>query len=521
MNNLLSDPLLPVRLPGGEARAYSLPQVLAALSAGDIETFPGLAAHQRQSWYAFLTQLGAIALEAADPAEPPDDPAAWRALLECLAPGEADTAWSLIVADAARPAFLQPPVGLGDLGRYTAAMDTPDGLDLLQTAKDHDLKMARLGAAAPHHWVYALVSLQTMQGYSGRDNFGIARMNGGFASRALVDFVPSLAWGDRFRRGLRLLRDSRDRVLEAFPDYFAEDGGKALLWLYPWDDDTAFGLNELHPWFIEICRRIRLVHDPRTRAVTALGRSGKAARVEAKAATGNLGDPWVPVDTRGAALTVGAAGFDYRHAARLLFSPDYTPPASLVFQTNDPPAGMQIHMVALVRGQGRTDGLHERVLPTAHLQAGDFTDAHRREAVHKLAQELIEDVGERAKRALRLGLCALMQGGKDDLDFRDERARPWLDRLDRAVDAMFFDHLWALAAAPDAADRDRARAAWRSDLIAITRGLFNTAADRVPTPSARRERARGVATNVFEGYMHNHLPPPEAGTPQTEEQDVA
>ena len=117
----------------------------------------------------------------------------WRAALAELTPDCADTAWSLVVENASEPALLQPPTKRVD--KFKLAAETPDALDVLVTAKNHDRKQAQATAAPPHFWLYALATLQTSQGYSGRGNPGIARMNGGLASRVLVDRRPERAMG--------------------------------------------------------------------------------------------------------------------------------------------------------------------------------------------------------------------------------------------------------------------------------------------------------------------------------------
>jgi hypothetical protein len=60
-------------------------------------------------------------------------------------------------------------------------------------------------------------------------------------------------------------------------------------------------------------------------------------------------------------LSVTNRGFDYRLLARLLFENDYLPAAAQRVQ-NDDPDPLLFVASALARGQGGTDGLHERVL---------------------------------------------------------------------------------------------------------------------------------------------------------------
>lgn len=134
----------------------------------------------------FRVQLAALALDRSGLSEPPREEAAWRDLLLTLTDGAAEP-WTLVEADRGRPAFLQPP---DPGGLKWELVPTPDALDLLITSKNHDLKAAQAVRAMPEDWIYALVSLQTSEGYGGRGNFGIARMNGGSSSRAMLGSPP-------------------------------------------------------------------------------------------------------------------------------------------------------------------------------------------------------------------------------------------------------------------------------------------------------------------------------------------
>src|SRR5690349_19440403 len=131
-NSLLSDPILPLDVAEALSVLAALPKVLACLATGKVTGFPGLASHQRQGRYQFLVQLGAIALNRAALDEPPTEEAAWRDLLLALAP---EPAWHLVVEDPREPAFLQPPVRDGNLKAFNRLADTPDGIDVLITAK--------------------------------------------------------------------------------------------------------------------------------------------------------------------------------------------------------------------------------------------------------------------------------------------------------------------------------------------------------------------------------------------------
>ena len=67
---------------------------------------------------------------------------------------------------------------------------TPDDLDVLVTSKNHDLKQTMALDCAVEDWIFALVNLQTMAGFLGSGNYGIARMNGGFSARVCLGLAP-------------------------------------------------------------------------------------------------------------------------------------------------------------------------------------------------------------------------------------------------------------------------------------------------------------------------------------------
>ena len=292
MFDLLIERIVPVET-GGDGMMLTLPELFSQLGRDTIDGFPGLAAHQAQAWYQFLAQLGALALHRGHLREPPEDPDAWRRLLADLTPSSAATAWSLMVENPTRPAFLQPPTGM--LHKFKPAGETPDALDVLVTAKNHDRKRAQAIHGEPHLWLYALITLQTTQGYSGRGNPGIARMNGGLSSRVLVDRRPGPRWGPRVARAMRMLLVRRSEILRLVTDdLYQSEGGLALTWLHGWDTDEPLRIQELDPFFIEICRRVRLTATGKGR-LAALARP---AKISTGCRTGAERKSRRPMDTR-------------------------------------------------------------------------------------------------------------------------------------------------------------------------------------------------------------------------------
>ena len=264
--DLLSEPLLTVDGPDGRA-SLSLPQVLARLGRGEDVEFPRLRPHQHHAWHALLVQLAALAAHRRGGRDVDLDEETWRRALLDLADEAGSTAWHLVVEDPALPAFLQTPAPEKTLAPYGKTFPTPDSLDVLVTTKNHDYKSPKMTSAAPEHWCYALASVQTMDGYIGRGNYGIARMNGGLSNRPCLTMTPGLGWAERFHRDVHTWLDARpDLVGEVYG--YREHGGHELLWLLAWDGEKTFKLpvRECDPFFIEVCRRAHrntyiLLHD--------------------------------------------------------------------------------------------------------------------------------------------------------------------------------------------------------------------------------------------------------------------
>ncbi len=515
-HNLLSEPMIGVRLNGGRRRqCMSLPAVLAALVRDDIADFPALRPHQRHPWHAFLVQLAALALHRAGVADPPTDEEAWTSLLRALTADWPDDAPWCLIAPPNLPAFMQPPVPDGSLAAFKSIAAAPDALDMLVTSKNHDMKAEVMTAARPEDWAFALISLQTMEGFMGAGNYGISRMNGGFASRPAVGVLPTMLPGARLLRDLRVLLANRARILR--DNDLKPEGGFGLVWLAPWDGQAQIRFNELDPFYIEICRRVHLlVH--RAGLIARMAGS-KKARIAASELKGLTGDPWVPIEvTDGAgkpwsepkALTITGDGFSYQKMTELLLRNRYRRPIAQEISQLDPDQGLAIAACGLARGQGKTDGYHERIVPVSKrvvkmMRVGD-TDK-----LAAWATERVEEAGVLRGKVLRPALFALIQDGPEQVNFRatetSVRADRFLDRLDKAIDATFFDDLWAEAEQADAGEEARVavRHAWHSRIAGIAYDLLIEAADAVPHASMRRYRARVRADRVFFGARNKHF----------------
>jgi len=478
----------------GNTHRGTLFAAFAALATGAAWSFPALRPHQREPWHAFTVQVAALALIRAETDALPDTEEGWRDLLLGLTP-DAPEAWELVVDDWSRPALLQPPVvAPGDRAAYKNRLPTPDALDMLVTAKNFDLKQERMADADDQHWLFALVTLQTTEGFLGAGNYGISRMNGGFASRMTLGLRPGGGGAAAaFRRDVGRLVADADKGRR-------RDAG--LLWTIPWDGTVSLGLDALDELYVEICRRVRLRRAPG--GIEALAAGSKVSRIAYKELGGNTGDPWAPmtIDTKKDSLTFGkpvsvtatAAGFGYARMARLLDAARTTPSPLLRPGEGEVVEDATIVAAALVRGQGKTEGLHRRAV----RWQGD-ADPDR---VGKTARTRAEEAGEAGQR-LRRALISLVQGGPDKARLDDDAAKrktePWVHRFNEAVDAEFFDApFWSEVAGDDANHRDR----WRRRLRAIAEDVFEVAAEAAPRTEVRRVRARVRSRSFLDGQMH-------------------
>lgn len=516
---LLEEPLLSVAdASGRRAERMSLPALYAALVRGTVEDFPAVRPHQRHVWHAFLVQVGALALHRAGLTGLPDEAGAWRDLLLALTPDHPDGAAWALVAPHARPGLLQPPAPDGDV-RAFKRVDTPDALDMLVTAKNHDVKRAVMSVARPEHWVYALVSLQTQEGFLGAGNYGVSRMNGGFASRPGFGVTPSSRPGDRLARDLRCLLTLRGRLLDSHP-FFPTQGGHGLVWLAPWDGKASLPPSALDPFYVEVCRRVRLVADPPSGELHAVVAGSAAARVDAKALSGRTGDPWTPLMPDGdgrKALTVDAGGLTYKRLVPLFFPSPSDPkaPTRALLQevsADDASEGLAVVARAVVRGQGKTEGFHERRVPVSRTMRPFFGPVIASDAAAKLAGERVEDVGLFARKVLYPAALAVYTAApsgaertRDD-DTAKARAGAAVSRLDARVDATFFADLdteLALNEHRDAAAAERAR--WLLRLRDAGRSVLDDVLAAAPTAAMRHHRTRVRALRRFDAAFRHYF----------------
>ncbi|MCP4656655.1 MAG: type I-E CRISPR-associated protein Cse1/CasA, partial [bacterium] len=196
----------------------------------------------------------------------------------------------------------------------------------------------------------------------------------------------------------------------------------------------------------------------------------------------------------------------------VLFSGDYKPGPALKTRFDDGPEPVILAQV-LVRGQGKTDGFHQCLLRVPERIKKTFMTPVSRDALGKLAEHRVKRAAEAEREVLHPALCVLLQGDPDKLNLRDDRTRRWIDRLDKNVDGLFFDDLWADAGR----DSDEANHRWDRRLFELARRELDDAIESASVPLAVQDRAVARAGFMFHALVCKKLPGALEEKPQEEE----
>jgi CRISPR system Cascade subunit CasA len=500
--SLLTEKLIRYRRVGDGCTVYaSLPQLFVALAADDVRDYPALRPHQRHPWHAFLVQLAAIALHKAGRTTAFETSDEWRYALLALTPDDPDGAAWCLVSPPSRPALLQAAVVGGSIAEWKYVTLAADEIDMLVTSKNHDVKGSRARRSQPEDWLFALLSLQTQEGFLGAGNYGISRMNGGFASKPGVGVAAVGLHGARWARDVAALLAQRERTVEE-RGLQGEDG-LALVWLASWDGLGSLSFSSLDPFYIEICRRIRL--QTVGEAITSIGTGSKAARIAAKELSGLTGDAWTPIDVEGGkALTITSTGFNYKLVSELMFGGKYQHP--ITHNLTQPANGKSLVLIAqgITRGQGKTEGYHERRVPISPKVRG-LLMSNQKASLARLSAQRIAVIGE-MRKLLWVALAVLFASGKsgDSSDGNKTKASKFSEPFEFAEDARFFDDINEEV---EAEDPNAQRLQWMLGLVARAEAILKIAFDAGPRNGIQKYRAQSAALSRFHGGLRSDKSP--------------
>ena len=160
-------------------------------------------------------------------------------------------------------------------------------------------------------------------------------------------------------------------------------------------------------------------------------------------------------------------------------------------------------MAVLVRGQGKTEGLHERVIPLPHTIVADLpfdADEENSGTLAELSRDMVKLAGE-ARKVLRQAILVYLQGPEHP-NFTKSDAAPVVSGFDRAIDEQFFARLFAV---PEVGSNE-AILRWQRFLRDEAEKLARSVWDKTTAPSARREKARAASEAVLFGGLRKRLP---------------
>lgn len=193
-----------------------------------------------------------------------------------------------------------------------------------------------------------------------------------------------------------------------------------------------------------------------------------------------------------------ARGFGYRRLSEILAQGGFIrAPLQTVGPAETQEGGGVPYVLvcrAMARGQGKTEGLHERRIRVTPEAVGAFLP-EKGDELAAISRARLNEAGE-IGRILRRALMVLFQNGpeRDRFAPRDpnsaDRAAPFLGAFDRGIDADFFDHLFAEVAAGGESERTALCARWLTMLKDRARAMLAGAEAGAPTSSVRRLRSR-------------------------------
>jgi CRISPR system Cascade subunit CasA len=257
----------------------------------------------------------------------------------------------------------------------------------------------------------------------------------------------------------------------------------------------------LHPWFIEICRRVRLYHGAKGR-ISARTVGSVRALVEAKHLRGHIGDPWIPV-SKGEDPAAFNSSPTYQKVSAVLFADDWLRPILLEWHDGIDRLPMRVRFDVTVRGQGTTGGQHLREVPIDNDRRRAFLfDSAERDRLAKIAGQMMKDASTLNSPIIKTSHVTLIKGGASKVRLDDPASdwvEHWLKAADKRIEEEFFEYLFELAGTGD-------HQRWGSFLRRLAKQIFDAAARTVPISGVRRLKALAVAERRLWGGFRTYLP---------------
>lgn len=414
--NLLTEPLLRVETTSGQER-MTLPGLLAALGEDRVEALTGIQRHQEDAFHVFLCSLATTILARRGDTDPRQDEGYWREGLRMLAGDAGDYAWTLVVDDLSKPAFMQPPcVGVN----FSKTSVCPDTFDTTEIAKNHDLKLSRGERSEQDLWVYVLVSSNMNAAYSkgGRDGFYFATIKAKKNRIGRVYVRPTIFGkpGKQWLFDVSYLLVYRPSLLGEPYNYRAD--GIMLTWTREWRGKPQLQFQDLDPFFIETTRQHRLFFvDGIIKG--ELAPSTKPLIYCPPNLAGNVGDPYVPIEaSNNSAISVSDRGWDGDLLRAIIFEESIKLPILRIAKTKAK-EGLLLRCSSIARSKRGTEGCHfrELLIPMDVLQLFNSSKTEI-ELAAAIAKAAIAEVAAKIEKVLEIALLTYLHVSNS---FRDSK----------------------------------------------------------------------------------------------------
>jgi CRISPR system Cascade subunit CasA len=218
-------------------------------------------------------------------------------------------------------------------------------------------------------------------------------------------------------------------------------------------------------------------------------------------------------------LTVAGTGFTYDLTRQLLLEDGFRGGVCQRIQPEDANVDLVwLCCTALARGQGGTEGFHERWVPIPARARSFLLNPDTKKTLGEVANERVIRAGNVRIRALFPAFQALLSGGsKAETENKRKKAKPlkiperWNWMYEQGVNQRFFPQLWAdLDLEPPEQQRR-----WAEVLRDLARSVLRQAEREAPIPDARRERASAAAWGLLEAGMRRQIPEAFSDNPPT------
>lgn len=499
--SMLDEKLLTIRNVFTDAPVeikLSLPELFCKLNADECFDMPYLQAHHADAIYSFFVNLAALCVaHSADGKTVPATAEEWRQAMLIVSKND-ESMWELVQSDMSKPGFFQPPTSLTGGTEFSS----PDGIDVLITTKSFDIKQGYLDNKNLEYWVYALISCQTLSGYSGSGCQGIVRIQSGYASRFTMSFVEAPFFNTRFKADLQMCISERESIAETYSLNLDTASNVSLLWSVPRDAYTFLELSKCDPFFIEAARVIRL-YVKEDGSIYATRFTTKEAMLS-KDVRGVVGDIWSPVEMLlpnpkdiGKKEPILQAvnlkeSFNFKSLKKFVTDKSIAP-LSGSLETNENLQSGFLYLSSMIRGKGKTEGYHRVIVPISKGMLASFSRKTSRsdgeivtelQARYEAQLTEMEDVWqELVALPLKKVFGTNVDGSKKESGPLDIILASYKKLYQHSADTKFFNYLMAFTAAESLEAQIAVQKFWIQHLASLSEKLLNLANQKLAKSS--------------------------------------